>query len=542
MLLNIETFQGLIPRRAAKKLGISQAQIADDCNLLNGDLRAWMQNKFVWTPTKVGTINSLYNYEQAYWFHWTEPNISVVRAPIAGDTSGRTIYTGVATGPKITDNTIAVQGGGTNYPNNAYDLGIPAPAIAPTVAGTANVDPALNETRIYVETYVSAWGEEGAPSPVSAMIDIDPNLAVNITSSNTVPVGNYNIISKRIYRSVDSGTSASFMLVAEIPVAQTTYSDTLSGVVVASNGGLISADWDMPPANLTGIIELPNGSIAGFAGNELCISVPYQPHAWPIAYRYAVNWPIVGIGAYGNSIAIGTTGMPYIAVVGDPSMVSVEKIETEQACVSMRGIVDMGYAIAMPTPDGLQVIGTGVNKLITEQLMTRAEWQALNPSSIHAYLHDGRYIAFYDATSIGGIQGGFIIDPKEPEAGLTHTSIYATAGFANRLDDHLYLVVGGNVVQWNGNTIARTYTWRSKIFHAPKPTNPTVAQVKASAYPLTFNFYADGALIHTQSVANGNPFRLPAGYLAEDFEIEIAGSTDVSQCIIAESMSELRQV
>ena len=538
MLINLDSFHGLVPRKAAKKLGKFQAQIANDCNLSNGDLRAWLQNLFMWTPTKVGVINSLYRYEQAYWFHWTESGISVVRAPIAGDVTGRVIFTGVATGPKITDNTIAVQGGGTNYPNNAYDLGIPAPAVAPTVAGTPNVDPALNESRIYVETYVSAWGEEGPPSPVSLIADIDPDVVVNLSLLNTVPAGNYNIISKRIYRSVDSGVDATFMLVIEIPVAQTTYADTVSGVTVASNGGLISADWDMPPADLAGIVELADGSMAGFSGNELCRSVAYQPHAWPVSLRDTMNWPVVGLGVFGNNVAITTEGMPYIAMAGSPP----EKIETEQACVSRRGIVDMGTSIAYPTPDGLQLIGMGVNKLVTDPLMKREEWQKYNPSSIHAYLHDGKYVAFYDATATGGIQGGFTLDPSNPEAGLTHTAFYATAGFTNRIDDYLYLVVGGNVVRWNGGPNPVTYTWRSKIFPAPKPVNPGVAQVKAATYPVTFNLYADGVLKHTQVVANSSPFRLPSGYLGEDFEIELVGTSDVSQCIVAESVSELKQV
>jgi len=542
MLINIATFQGLVPRNAVKKLGKFQAQVADDCNLLNGNLRAWLQTKFMWTPTKVGVINSVYRYAQLYWFHWTETGVSVVRSPIAGDVTDRVIFTGIATGPKITDNTIAVQGGGTNYPNNAYDLGIPAPALAPTAAGTPNADPGLNESRAYVETYVSGWGEEGPPSPVSNIVDIDPDVVVNLTALNAVPAGNYNIISKRLYRSVDSGTNATFMLVAEIPVATLTYADTVSGVTVASNGGLISADWDMPPADLSGIIDLPNGSIAGFSKNELCLSVPYQAHAWPIASRDSINWPIVGIAAFGNSILITTTGLPYIAIAGSPP----EKIETEQSCVSGRGIVDMGYAVAYPTPDGIQIIGIGVNKLITDPLMKREEWQKYNPTSIHAYLHDGRYVAFYDATAIGGIKGGFILDPNSSEGGMTHTSIYATAGHSNREDDYLYLIVNGNVVRWNGGPSSRTYTWKSKVFQAPKPANPSVAQVKAKAYPVTFNLYGDEGgvqvLKHTQSVASSAPFRLPAGYLAEDFEIELIGSVEVSQCIIAESIDELKVV
>jgi len=541
MKVKLDSFGGLSPRTAVRLLQQNQAQVASDCDLLSGSLKPWFSPLQIMTPSKTGVIQSIYLYAALYWFHWTEV-IDVVRSPIAGDVSERVIYTGVATGPKITNNTIAIQGGGTSYPNAAYDLGIPAPATAPAATGSANVDPALNESRIYVETYVSAWGEESAPSPVSAIVIADPNVAVSLSALNTVPIGNYNVISKRIYRSVDSGAGASFFLVAEIPVAQTTFNDAVGGVTVAANGSLLTASWDMPPANLTGIIELPNGVIAGFSGNELCFSVPYQPHAWPVAYRYATNWPIVGIGAFGNSVVVTTTGLPYMAIVSDPASVLVEKLETEQSCVAKRGIVDMGYAVAYPSPDGIMLIGMGVNKLITEGLLTRAEWQAYNPPSIHAYLHDGRYIAFYDATAIGGTTGCLIFDPSNGNATLTESTIYATGGYKNREDDSLYLIVGGQIVKWNGAATKLNYVWRSKVFTAPRPTSVAAGQVLAAAYPVTFKLFTDGVLKHTQTVADGNPFRLPAGSMAVDHEIELSGSTEIYKCFIAESISELARV
>lgn len=38
--------------------------------------------------------------------------------------------------------------------------------------------------------------------------------------------------------------------------------------------------WD--DDGIKGIMELPNGIITGFYGNELCLSAPPNPFAWPI--------------------------------------------------------------------------------------------------------------------------------------------------------------------------------------------------------------------------------------------------------------------
>jgi hypothetical protein len=64
------------------------------------------------------------------------------------------------------------------------------------------------------------------------------------------------------------------------------------------------------------------------------------------------------------------------------------------------------------------------------------------------------------------------------------------------------------------------------------------AQLEAEAYPVVAKFYADGNLIHSQTVQNRNPFRLPAK-VGRDWEIQVEGSSEVFSVAIANSMSEL---
>jgi hypothetical protein len=59
---------------------------------------------------------------------------------------------------------------------------------------------------------------------------------------------------------------------------------------------------------------------------------------------------------------------------------------------------------------------------------------------------------------------------------------------------------------------------------------------------VTMKLYADGVLKHTAAVANAEPFRLPAGYKARDFEVQLEGSVDVRGVAVAESIDDLRQL
>jgi hypothetical protein len=68
------------------------------------------------------------------------------------------------------------------------------------------------------------------------------------------------------------------------------------------------------------------------------------------------------------------------------------------------------------------------------------------------------------------------------------------------------------------------------------------AEVTADAYPVTFRLFADGVLKHTQSVTGRNPFRLPSGFLAQDWQIEIEGASAVQGVAIGTSIAELAQV
>lgn len=534
--IEIKDFAGQAPRVNPRQLPANMAQKAINTKLWS-TLEPFRDVAAVATPTKVGANMSMYRLGQGlaetqFWLTWAT-DVDVVRGQIAGDTTERTYYTGDGA-PKVTDATLSTAGG-TNYPVTAYDLGLPKPTTSPTLV-VSGAGTGLPESRIYVYTYVSAWGEESQPCLASAAVDVLVGQTVTLSAISAAPTGAYNVATKRIYRSNTGTFGTQFQFVAEIPVATVTYADAIAGTALGEV--LATSTWAMPPANLSGLIALPNGVMAGFAGNEVCFCDPYHPYAWPIAYRQATDFPIVAIGQYGGIVIVATTGTPYMLTGADPSSMSMLKMEIEQACVSKRSMVQMGSGVCYASPDGLVFASAGGAQLATKEHFTRDEWQALVPSSIHAYLLDGRYIGFYNT---GTVSGGFIFSPADGKDGLVMLDTYATAGYVDPVLDALYLRIGLNIVRWDSHATAmKTMTWRSKVFVAPKPCNMPWAQAVAASYPFTMNVYADGVLRRAQTVADDRPFRLPSGFIARDWELEVVGTVEIYSIYIAESMEDLK--
>lgn len=540
MKLHVRAFQGEQPRANPRLLGERQAQTALNCDLRSGAIRPWHQTQFVATPSKAsaGTVETIYLFADTYWFNW-RADVDVHKGPIAGDTEERTYWTGDGY-PKVTNASIATAT--SDYPSNHYRLGLPAPASAPilSVSGTiTDDDPALEEVRYYVYTYVTAWGEEGPPSPLSAETTWAPGQTVTVSGMDVAPVGAYNVTKKRIYRSNAGTSSAVFQYVTEIPVATTSHDDSLEG---GSLGEVLpSSDWLQPPEDMHSLTSLPNGIMAGAAANEVLFSEPYQPHAWPSAYRLTTDRDVVGLGSYDTNVVVCTDSNPYLVTGSDPESMSMTLLNINQGCVSKRGIVGIGsYGVLYPSADGLVLVSSEGAQIITERLMTPREWQAYKPESIHAYNMGGLYVAFYDT---GTEQGGFIFDPlNQADIGLTFIDTHATAGFAAPSRDSLYLAVGGQIVQWDKGANPLTARWKSKQFVTGYPTSFASAQVIAESYDsLECKVWADGTLKHTQTVTNRDPFRLPSGFRATVWEIQVEGTDTVTDVLMASTNRELAE-
>lgn len=421
-------------------------------------------------------------------------------------------------------------------------------------------------------------------------VDIVLTTSQTYTSGGTwtrnAPINTTGML-KRIYRS--AGFEGQFLFVAEIPVANTTYADTAPGTGLGE--ALPTLNTLPPPKNLTCLISLPNGCLVGIAGNELCFSDPYLPYSWPLGNRYSFSGRGVALAPAGNSVVVLTDTFPILFTGSDPEAMSPSVMETYAPCVSKRGVVYVGGGCIYPSFDGLWLAAPGRVENLTKRLYREQEWAALNPTSLDAEFFDGQYVGAY--CTLTEVKRVLVMDVNESDS-VVEVDDWFDALHRNEYDGRLYVTKGNQIFQWDANP-GRAYEsdWISMTYQLPRPTNFAVAQVHAdfdvivpvddsitqanealiaqgpdavaghlngqelltttingsfitpnipdAAKKVQFTLYADGQPVFTKGVESSRPFRLPAGYRSEVFNIGLDSSVPTYSVTIAESTIELAQ-
>lgn len=421
----------------------------------------------------------------------------------------------------------------------------------------------------YVYTFVNDLGEESAPSPASVTISRPDGVMVTVTTATALPTGynnaDYVVQTKRIYRAATGTTGTSFLFVAEIPLSQADYQDTLPD---SQLGDVLPSDnWALPPDDLRGILALPNGIMVGFSKNQLCFSAQNQPHAWPVEYRLNTDTNIVGIGNIDNTVVIGTESFLYVATGNDPAAYSMSKFEVPYACSSGRSFAYLtGIGVVFAGPDGLMACaGPGQVRNLTDQtLFTRDQWQALTPSSILGVAHNDIYFMFWE-NSVALTKGCYAIDTRPNGFGVVEFSFHAVGAYNDPIADVLYLVLdsddeptdpllpvpsnppspdGVTIYAFEGDDKANpiTFSWKSKLWFLPRPAVMQIAQLRSVTGDysnIVAKFYGDGALVDELVVDGEVVFTLAESEKYSTFQMELIGTSTVSVLQAAEQVQEL---
>lgn len=407
------------------------------------------------------------------------------------------------------------------------------------------------DTRFYVVTLVDHYGSEGPSSPVSEELTVLPDQPVVVTLAPLADATGYNLSGAkwRVYRTATGTSTTEFLFVAEVAYSGTSITYTDQVKTSALGEVLPSQDWLPPSATLKGLVALPGGVLAGFTGNTIWFSEPGQPHAWP--YHKSVEFPIVGLGVFGNSVFIGTTGQSYIADGVDPANTAVSKVDAPYSCVSRRSIVSFGDRVVYASPAGLVAVSAQGAELLTRNLMTHDQWQALKPSSIQAFFWEGQYLAFYAPDS--GPAASFVFMPGDPDVGISYSALSADCGFYDPYDNVVYIVNGAYVYQWNKDTATLlTATWKSGILETAPYTCFSFWTVQADAYPVTAKYYIwavnpttkqlEPTLVQSFDFQDNNAVRLPAGHREQYHQLELSSANAVFSAHMTQSAKELREL
>ena len=533
--IRIENFAGIAPRWSNRLLPKNGAVTASNAKLLSGELRGLREtqllNDFSSTYLDAGSNSTTQPVARAYrlpasvaapiplqggdfWVGFKDATVDFVRTPVLEDAYERYYWTG--------DSLPSAYAGAPQYNTRAriqagsasFLLGIPTPIDAPTVTPPGGT----TETRAYVYTFVSAYGEEGSPSPPTTATGASSGTwALSGIDSTVANPSHYNITTTRIYRAI-AGT---YYHVADISFGTTTFNDTASDTSVALNYTLPSLTWTPPPAGLQGITPHPGGFLMGFSGRDFWCSAPYQPHAWPIQNVQTCQTEIVGIAVVSGVVVVTTTSHPYFAEGMTPQAIILQRIDSVDPCVNRRSMVTTLQGVMYASPQGIILATPGQTALQTQQLFTREEWQDyFSPTQVQAVGYGLQYIAFYSTAA------GFIFSPSETLAPLTTLDRFngVQAVQIDAYSGDVYLVQSNQTRLWDPpQSIPYEYTWLSKEFDIPKPVNWGAFRLKfnGGSYTIADELLADYTTFNTDiyglnkplcpingSVINGPPLKV----------------------------------
>jgi hypothetical protein len=398
---------------------------------------------------------------------------------------------------------------------------------------------------------------------------------------------------QRIYR---SDTSGNRRFVAEQNAAAT-YVDTISNANL-STLTLESENYAMPPADLSGFVITPNGSLFAMRGNDIYISEPFKPWAWPSQYIRPIPFTPVGLGVAAGVVVVATKGLPYVLAGYHPENVQpVIARNSTMPCASKRSVVSTSRGVVWDTPYGLAICAGGEAAIITEALFTEREWAPYRVTFAGHY--DGKYLGWNGAR-------GFLFDLGSGD--FSTLSIIPVCAREDAMSGLLHIVHNGAIRRWDASPSAYLdYDWWSGILVSKKPTNFGASRVDAdynslgdasgeaaqeaedlayntailarletfgasdsktrgcvdelmlnegmvggselrefsyeySTRYLSIRFYANGELVRSKSLDDANAFRLPAGFKHHEWYVRLSGNIRSDKVELAETMKELRRL
>lgn len=400
------------------------------------------------------------------WLTFDTRDVDIVRSPIVNDSFDRYYWAGDGA-PKMNTYDRIFAG------SDEFLLGVPTPTNAPTVTPPAGSD----QTRAYVYTFVSAYGEEGPPSPPTVATGDAGQWDLSDIDTTVPDSASRNITHVNIYRTVTGGTSSNFYFVAQISLGTSTYADNESQTTVAQNSLLESTSWIEPPDDLEGFVVMPNGYLVGWVGRRLLFSEPYRPHAWPASYELSTEYPIVGLVVWGSTLVIGTQSQPYFGQGVTPNSFTMQKLDAVEPCLSRHGMVATTAGAYYPSINGLVLANSSGAKIITQDILTKEEWEDYNPSDIFAAQLGLQYIAFNSETF------GFVFNPTEPQSKLIELDGFADVDGieTDPYTGNVLILANDRALNWDpANAERLNWRWQSKIYQTPEPVN-------FGAFRLNFN-------------------------------------------------------
>lgn len=434
-----------------------------------------------------------------------------------------------------------------NWCRLGFDFELPAPSaqILERVGNNFN-----QEIRQYYYTVGNNHGWESMPSPVSEVViasnDLDVVVSGFATDFNScVDWGRVYCAVSNLDYGDDREKATEFLLVGEFQAGENVFihkAHTVYGEKCQTE------EYQPPPVRLHSLAYSDNGQLGGLSGNELCLSAPFKPYAFPEQYRYG-NFrgkPIRFVVSNQIGYVLTDAFPALIDLSGAPSEAGcrdVRIVPIHLPCVSYRSATVYQGGCVYASRDGLVWLNGESARVISLDFWTTQQWQLLNPTTLRGAIVNGWYIGKTDK---------FCFRFKLPDSvfeqvdnwHLGELSINADNFFVSD-NGKMFFINDEGVWEWAAGSNFKPFIWRGAL-------NVSAGFVAWSAFKV-INDHApvrvlhlkrganrtDDVIISDKVVHNGKPNRLKSGISALEIDVEISGVGSVREYTVATSVAEL---
>ena len=483
--IKIEKFCGLQPRVNAAMLADGMATVAHNCRLKSGKLVPLREPKSV-DGAMIRYENGLQNIAEANsiwaWKQTAEDGSTAVEflvfpgqvwfanSNIADDPKDRLFVSG-DTGVSFTDADGVTWG---NAPcAYLHDRGANAivrhclckvPLATPVVeraeASPVDTDKDVKYT-FFFTTWVDAYGyESGVSAPsrttngqsgvqaTEQTLEYNDGDMVSIAPIASVPAAAVKV---RVYKVVSGSESQAIQFVHE--VGRDTALVGFTFRALDENAGEALPQLESPPGDLSGIVRVPGNYYAGFVRSSpksVAFSESDIPTSWPYDYRYDVEDNVVCLAATVNTVFALTDGRVFILSGTAPESMTISKLADSAPCLSARSVCVYQNAVYYASNDGLYMIAADADygmvcRNLTEKMMTKEQWSALNPASCICQESDGELHLFFERTSESGLveRVNYNVNLNESACAITTSDEVASCACKDERTGKMYYVREG---------------------------------------------------------------------------------------------------
>lgn len=401
-----------------------------------------------------------------------------------------------------------------------YKLGIPQPDTTTPDTNISVAGGGTAEDRIYAYTFVTKYGEESAPSIISALVagatDTD---TIEVFKIEAVPLDR-QITTLRLYRTATGSTDQAEFYKAKDFTLPAIAGKWSSGNSIGYNGEYWEFDdgtdniiyecinngttadpddathgvagggahhWDYyivtddvttatmltngvvcpsstylpPPEGLTGLRRLPGGTLVGFVGNALYVSEPFLPHAWP-DMDLTFDSDIVAIEVSMSMIVVATHFKAHLVNGDSPDTMYSIPLPGVFPCLSKRSMCAGLDGVYYASNEGFVRVTDAGAVNATIEFMDASDWKAIGAAYLHSNIYSNKLFAFNPSSG-----ESFVIDFDTRSYASLSDTYYAS--HVSSIDGKFYIVTKTGstyyIKEWEGDqTNLMQYTWESKEF------------------------------------------------------------------------------